>query len=375
MTSLCDAPYTGSILWLLVYSLIIVVSIVGNILTIIAILTTRKLRSLYSNRFVLSLAVSDLLVGCSIPYHMLPYYYLDMSKNKVPCLLRFMLIAFACSSSIHNLLLVAADRYVAIVHPLDYSRCMTRRVSWILLACVWTFALGLGTVLLYWNHWNENKGVCDISLAPQLYLNYLLAPMFVVVWCTMLVFYVKIVKEAKSHAKRLKNSVSVSSLPGLYEPSRSLQMVFVILGCFTITWLPYFVCITIMKTKGIKCLLFYEISFSMAVCNSAMNPLIYAWKNSGFRQAFQYLLTCRSPNSIGADYITNHVPSKTNSIQIDNGYCNGKIEDLIKSESIMVQNSKGDFDGDSELTVISELSSTGILCSERNEKEYFTDSM
>lgn len=224
LTSLCNIPYTGTVLWVFTYTVIVAISVIGNTLTILAILTSRKLQNLLSNRFVLSLAVSDLLVGCSVPYHMVPHYFPEMNMTKTPCLLRFSLIAFACASSIYNLLLVSADRYVAIVHPLHYSRCMTRKVSLILISLVWTIALGLGSCLLYWNHWNENEGVCDISLAPQVYLNYLLAPLFLVVWTVMLVFYIRIVKEAKDHARRLKHAASVSSLPGLYEPSKSLQV-------------------------------------------------------------------------------------------------------------------------------------------------------
>ncbi|XP_045462795.1 histamine H2 receptor [Harmonia axyridis] len=377
--SLCNVPYTGSVLWLFVYTAIVLMSVVGNTLTILAILTSRKLQNLLSNRFVLSLAVSDLLVGCSVPYHMVPHYWPEIFRHRMPCLLRFSLIAFACASSIYNLLLVSADRYVAIVHPLHYSRCMTRRVSLVLISMVWAIGLGLGSCLLYWNHWNENGGVCDISLAPQVYLNYLLAPLFLVVWTVMLAFYVRIVKEAKDHAKRLKHAASVSSLPGLYEPSKSLQMVFVILGCFTVTWFPYFLCITIIKTKGKFCMLFYEISFWMAVGNSAMNPLIYAWKNHGFRQAFRYLLTCRLPDSAHADYITNHVPSnsKVNSIRIERGgYCNGSVGDLVKSErAASLVSCKPESDMDSEHTVVSELSVTGLYGAafERLAKETYVD--
>lgn len=40
----------------------------------------------------------------------------------------------------------------------------------------------------------------------------------------------------------------------------------------------------------------YKAAFSMAIANSGMNPLIYAWKNSTFRQAFGRLLRFRSPD-------------------------------------------------------------------------------
>jgi hypothetical protein len=39
-------------------------------------------------------------------------------------------------------------------------------------------------------------------------------------------------------------------------------------------------------------------AFTLAMSNSAMNPLIYAWKNSNFRQAFTNLLKCKSPDTL-----------------------------------------------------------------------------
>lgn len=39
-------------------------------------------------------------------------------------------------------------------------------------------------------------------------------------------------------------------------------------------------------------------AFTLAMSNSAMNPLIYAWKNTNFRSAFINLLKCKSPDTL-----------------------------------------------------------------------------
>lgn len=69
------------------------------------------------------------------------------------------------------------------------------------------------------------------------------------------------------------------------------------MGCFSICWLPYFIvaCAQIFKIHNITPLL-YKATFSLAMTNSALNPVIYAWKNSNFRKAFLRLLHCKSPN-------------------------------------------------------------------------------
>lgn len=78
------------------------------------------------------------------------------------------------------------------------------------------------------------------------------------------------------------------------------QMVLLILGCFTICWLPYFVvaCSQIYRVIERSSAVAYMAAFTLAMSNSAMNPVIYAWKNSNFRQAFINLLKCKSPDTL-----------------------------------------------------------------------------
>lgn len=77
-------------------------------------------------------------------------------------------------------------------------------------------------------------------------------------------------------------------------------MVLLILGCFTICWLPYFIvaCSQIYRLVENSSAVAYMAAFTLAMSNSAMNPLIYAWKNSNFRQAFINLLKCKSPDTL-----------------------------------------------------------------------------
>ena len=77
-------------------------------------------------------------------------------------------------------------------------------------------------------------------------------------------------------------------------------MVLLILGCFTICWLPYFIvaCLQIYDITKNSSVAAYMAAFTLAMSNSAMNPLIYAWKNSNFRHAFTNLLKCKSPDTL-----------------------------------------------------------------------------
>ncbi|XP_018573233.1 5-hydroxytryptamine receptor 4-like [Anoplophora glabripennis] len=113
------------------------------------------------------------------------------------------------------------------------------------------------------------------------------------------------------------------------------SVMLLILGCFTVCWLPYFVLTLYAKTTRRKFATLYEIFLNLAVANSSMNPLIYAWKNKNFRNAFIYLVKCQKINGLGSsNFVTNHIPSKKNSVNgISNLVC--QKEDILHSEMIL----------------------------------------
>ncbi|CAH0546907.1 unnamed protein product [Brassicogethes aeneus] len=326
--------YLGGKLWLALNLFLTASTLAGNILTMAAIIYTKKLSGLVANQFIFSLAVSDLLVGLSIPYHMAFYWVNSFGNSQVKCLLRFALISFAMASSILNLLCIATDRYLAIVYPFLYTRYMTRRTSLVMIVFVWSLSFSIILTIIFWNDWQEGVSCEIIKVLPEGFINFFVCPLFATVWVILLFLYSRICREATGHAKRIR---STNSVPNVRD-SKSFQVMIIILGCFSVCWLPFFVVLTYARTTGLIGKGIYEISFTLAVANSGMNPLIYAWKNANFRKAFSCLLRCQRPNVCSAAFVTNHVPSKKNSM---NGICNGKEEDLVRSEfDIELQSSK-----------------------------------
>lgn len=214
--------YVGSVVWICVYSTIICAAVFGNILTILAITASRQLSSMVSNQFIFSLAVSDLLVGLTVPYHMCFFKINTLGDNKDTCLVRFVLISFGCASSILNLFFVAFDRYTAVVHPLKYNKHMTRETSAILIFFVWMMSLTLSTVLIYWNAWEE-VGDCNVKIIPDVYFNFVLTPLFVLTWSVMLLVYIKIWREAAKHAKRIRNTTNIHNCHSIKD-TKSIQV-------------------------------------------------------------------------------------------------------------------------------------------------------
>ena len=122
-----DTGLNSYILWSILDSTLMVLILCGNTIIILAILRSKRLSNVMSNQFVLSLATSDSFIGLTLPYHMAFYLSDAIGKDKETCILRFVLLALGCSASLCNLIIIAIDRYIAIVYPLHYCRLVTNR--------------------------------------------------------------------------------------------------------------------------------------------------------------------------------------------------------------------------------------------------------
>lgn len=100
-----------------------------------------------------SLAVADLFVGVlAIPCAVLTG--LGLPHHNLPvCLLLLSVLIVLTQSSVLSLLAVAAERYVAILLPLQYQRLMSPRNARLALGLTWTLAVVSGAVpLMGWHN-------------------------------------------------------------------------------------------------------------------------------------------------------------------------------------------------------------------------------
>ncbi|XP_076991186.1 alpha-2B adrenergic receptor [Tamandua tetradactyla] len=126
-----------------VTTFLILFTIFGNALVILAVLTSRSLRA-PQNLFLVSLAAADILVAAliipfSLANELLGYWYF----RRTWCELYLALDVLFCTSSIVHLCAISLDRYWAVSRALEYNSKRTpRRVKRVILL-VWLIAAAI----------------------------------------------------------------------------------------------------------------------------------------------------------------------------------------------------------------------------------------
>ncbi|XP_062991196.1 D(1B) dopamine receptor [Elgaria multicarinata webbii] len=122
-------------------SLLVLWTLLGNVLVCAAVLGSRHLRAKVTNSFIVSLAVSDLLVALLV----MPWKAVSEVAGYWPfgafCDVWVAFDIMCSTASILNLCVISMDRYWAISSPFRYERNMTQRVALVMISLAWVLSL------------------------------------------------------------------------------------------------------------------------------------------------------------------------------------------------------------------------------------------
>lgn len=142
--------------------LIILLTISGNLLVIVAVVPSPTLRS-PTHSLIVNLAVADLLLGITV----LPLsatrelYEGAWLLGPSLCSIWTSLDVLCCTASILSLCGISVDRYIGVSRPLAYSRILTKRRARVLIAVIWTLALAISIAPPL--GWKEDATVEDLE--------------------------------------------------------------------------------------------------------------------------------------------------------------------------------------------------------------------
>lgn len=136
------APFTiqGSLPLTVLVGIIILLTVFGNVLVVIAVFTSRALRA-PQNLFLVSLASADILVATlvmpfSLANELMGYWYF----GEVWCEIYLALDVLFCTASIAHLCAISLDRYWSITQAIEYNLKRTPRRIKCIIFIVWVIA-------------------------------------------------------------------------------------------------------------------------------------------------------------------------------------------------------------------------------------------
>lgn len=315
-----------------VFSLLILMTVGGNVLVCLAVVASRRLRSV-TNCFIVSLAVIDLLLGLLVlPFSAVLELSDDWPLGPAFCNFYISMDVMLCTASILTLLVISLDRYLAVSTPLRYgSLVLPRRVA-LVMAAVWTVSVAVSflPIQMGWNTVNgtvQNQGPGDSRRKCRFELNrpYVLTDAlltFFLPLAAMCWTYMRILRIARAQAKRIvtarrtcvtrysggadppTTSLVVSGLPAaILREHKAAVTLAVVIGAFVACWLPYFTLFTVLGLKEHADpynVPEYSVVLWLGYTNSALNPILYAALNRDFRSAYSHLLRCRYSSCRGS---------------------------------------------------------------------------
>ena len=260
-----------------------------NILVLVAVKTKQHLRT-KSNVTLACLAVTDLVVGLVVqPLHATNLTLLVEGEGNTFCSLAKVAgtITFQCCvASLHHLLLISAERYIAIKHALQYETVVTEVRIIMASGLMWAI-----TILVP----QEDVMLTESHFAVRLTVSIMLPVLFI--FLPMVYFNITIYKEVRRNERQIAaNQVSPEAKKKILKNKKAFYTTVIVLLVIFLCYIPVNICFAIVaflknkisaNTGHIVTYLF----ILLPVLNSLFNPLIYAVRIRHFRVAFIQLMS------------------------------------------------------------------------------------
>ena len=269
-------------------SILAVLVMIANGAVCILVCLNRNLRT-YTNGFIVSLALSDILVGVTLFLQ----YALSMDS---PVALNI-LYTTALVGSVANLSAVTFDRHLACMKPFNYTSIIAKYFGTIVIFC-WITAVTSGVLPLSW----AESHVAALALKIYQFCILILgigAPYVWIFVCYLQIFRQvhKIVKREKRIAKTVQGGHFKDSRARRVSSEAKVAKVFgVIAVMFMLSWLPI-IWTTLVYAVGKPHLLPEAMTvlspFTLAF-GSLINPLLYSFMKPDFRTVCKKLIYLNS---------------------------------------------------------------------------------
>ncbi|XP_036065668.1 trace amine-associated receptor 13c [Oryzias melastigma] len=291
--------------------LVIISKSLIQVLQLLLLCVCRQLHT-PTNVLLLSLAVSDFLIGlCVMP---IPFFFTEdcWILGTFMCGLYTFTAFILTSVSVGNMVLISADRYVAICDPLRYPTKVTLRRVQVCVCLCWAASFFYNGVTL--KDFLKDPDIFNLCIGEcVLLLDYITGAVDVVItfFCpitVIVILYIRVFMVAVSQARAMRShivSLQSSAQPRVKKSELKAAtalgvVVFIFLVCFCPYFYPNIAGLTYKSSDFASVFgnwLFYS--------NSCINPLIYAFFYPWFRKSLKSIVTLQilQPDSCDANIL------------------------------------------------------------------------
>jgi len=268
-------------------TIISITATIGNLLVLVTIWRGPNLHT-SSNTLLFGLALSDLCVGIvSEPLHVgFQAVILNNSGKITSCTLtkvRKIISLFLTAVTLLTVTAMSVDRYLAIYLHLRYEQVVTEKRARKVILCLWF----ISSVPLVIKIFHSMTGY--------------LVMIFAVTVCLVIIAFawIKIYQVVRHHQAQIQDQMAVTSqsfnMARFRNSAINTMLVLVIILLCYIPYLVSKICLTVNLNP--LNVVFFEISITLVLLNSSLNPLVYFWRQRDLRaQAKQLVISfCCQP--------------------------------------------------------------------------------
>ena len=310
----------------LVYSLIMIISLCGNVAVIVIVVKNIRMWTT-TNFLIANMAVSDLLISVfAIPREFVFIFtgprrwLLDGLTGLILCKLVYFFQDISTAVSIQSLVVIAIDRYRGVVFPFRPPLITTTRVLKVLIPIIWIVAMCIHGPYFYTARliMQDDKSYCTFTWAPKFdpqrtqerYFIFISVFLIFLPLSVILTLYALILMELKK--RKLEESGTLNRQRQREDAAivkKILIIVFLFALCITpvtVSALVYYFAWNWHVPCGMGEL--FSAAKFIFYSNASLNPCVYISLSERYRQGLKDLINCLWSRRFHTNEIELNVP-------------------------------------------------------------------